>query len=70
MIGQYAQRFYLKQQVKANLTETVRAWRDYFPRYLPLPHPSPRNLFWFKHNTWFENEILPVLRDRVRNLLI
>jgi uracil-DNA glycosylase len=29
---------------------------------LPLPHPSPRNLAWFKHNPWFDAHIVPTLR--------
>jgi uracil-DNA glycosylase len=47
----------------------VRAWRDYGPRYFPLPHPSWRNNGWLKQNPWFERELLPTLRRRVRRLL-
>nr|WP_165847975.1 hypothetical protein [Paraburkholderia lacunae] len=32
---------------------------------MPLPHPSPRNIAWFKRNPWFEAEMLPSLRERV-----
>jgi uracil-DNA glycosylase len=68
LIGQYAQCHYLGSRAKSNLTETVRAWRDYAPGIIPLPHPSPRNTAWFKHHPWFENEVLPMLRDRIRTL--
>jgi uracil-DNA glycosylase len=50
------------------LTQTVRAWRDYAPQYLPLPHPSPRNTPWFQRNPWFEDELLPGLRQRIESL--
>jgi uracil-DNA glycosylase len=69
LIGQYAQAHFLGASRKASLTDTVRAWRDYLPAYLPLPHPSPRNVAWFKANPWFEGEVLPALRERVRSLL-
>jgi uracil-DNA glycosylase len=68
LIGQYAQAYFLGERRKATLTDTVRAWRDYMPEYLPLPHPSPRNIGWFKANPWFERDVVPVLRERVREL--
>ena len=51
------------------MTETVKAWRDYAPRYIPLPHPSWRNNGWIKKNPWFEDELVPYLRRRVRRVL-
>jgi uracil-DNA glycosylase len=68
-IGQYAQAYHLGEQRKASLTDTVRAWRSYAPRIIPLPHPSPRNTAWLQRNPWFARELLPVLRKRVRDLL-
>lgn len=68
LIGQYAQNYFLGERRKATLTDTVRAWREYQPGYLPLPHPSPRNIGWFKANPWFERDVVPVLRKRVREL--
>lgn len=65
LIGLHAQRHFLGNRRKRSLTETVEAWRDYAPDYLPLPHPSPRNTPWFKRNPWFEQELLPVLRKRI-----
>ena len=62
LIGQYAQRHYLGKRARATLTETVRAWRDYAPEYIPLPHPSWRNTHWLKKNPWFEAELVPELR--------
>jgi len=69
LIGQYAQRYFLGTARGDDLTATVRAYRDYLPRCLPLPHPSPRNIGWFRRNPWFESEVLPTLRRRVQALL-
>lgn len=68
-IGQYAQQYFIGAQRKKTLTDTVRAWQEYAPRYFPLPHPSPRNIAWFQHNPWFEREVLPALRERVAEAL-
>ena len=69
LVGQYAQAYYLGRARKSSLTETVRAWRDYRPAFLPLPHPSWRNTAWLKKNPWFESELLPELRARVHALI-
>lgn len=68
-IGRYAQAYFLGERRRRTLTETVRAWREYAPAVLPLPHPSPRNVGWFKANPWFEAELVPALRERVALLL-
>lgn len=65
LFGQYAQAYFLGERRKATLTDTVRAWREYGPTLLPMPHPSPRNVGWFKANPWFEAEVVPALRERV-----
>jgi uracil-DNA glycosylase len=69
VIGKYALDWHLKDAAGVNLTETVRAWRDHWPHILPLPHPSPRNNIWLKRNGWFEEEVLPSLKKRVRKVL-
>jgi uracil-DNA glycosylase len=69
LIGQYAQRHFLGRRRKASLTETVGAWPQYAPHYIPLPHPSPRNQPWFKRHPWFEQELVPVVRTRINALL-
>ncbi|MBU2959743.1 uracil-DNA glycosylase family protein [Citreicella sp. C3M06] len=66
-IGGYAHRYHLG--VKTGVTETVRGWRDHLPGAIPLPHPSWRNTAWLKRNPWFEAELLPVLRSRVREAM-
>jgi uracil-DNA glycosylase len=69
LIGQYAQAYFLGAARKATLTDTVRAWREYAPDVVPLPHPSPRNVAWFKANPWFDGEVLPMLRASVARVL-
>jgi uracil-DNA glycosylase len=69
LIGQYAQQHFLGSRRKPSLTETVRAWREYAPAFVPLPHPSPRNQPWFQRHPWFESEVLPMLRERVELLV-
>ncbi|SDG46067.1 Uracil-DNA glycosylase [Limimonas halophila] len=69
LVGQHAQRYHLGPTRRRTLTETVRAYRDHLPRFLPLPHPSWRNNAWLARNPWFETELLPELRARVHALL-
>ena len=68
VVGQYALAWHLPQQ-RGTLTETVRQWRNHSPAVLALPHPSPRNNGWLRHNPWFEDELLPVLREQVARAL-
>jgi len=68
-IGQYAQIYFLGERRQKTLTDTVRNWRGYAPTHFPLPHPSPRNTAWFKHNPWFDDEVVPALRTRVAEVL-
>ncbi|WP_192351056.1 uracil-DNA glycosylase family protein [Algoriphagus sp. Y33] len=70
LIGQYAQKYYLGKNSKKNLTETVRNYEAYLPGVLPLVHPSPRNLMWRRRNPWFEEEVVPTLRDIVSSFLL
>ncbi|SFH20715.1 Uracil-DNA glycosylase [Palleronia marisminoris] len=67
LIGGYAQKWHLG--TKAGVTETVRDWRAHAPEVFPLPHPSWRNTAWLRKNPWFEAELLPVLRARVKEVM-
>ena len=69
VIGQYAHDWHLAARKKHSLTETVRNWKEYWPEVLALPHPSPRNNLWLRKNPWLEEEILPILKCRVSQLL-
>lgn len=68
LIGSYAQSYYLKDQRKRTLTETVQHFEAYLPEYFPLPHPSPRNNIWLKKNDWFERDLVPVLQKKIKEI--
>lgn len=73
LIGQYAMKWHLGNNMSKNLTTTIQNWRDrpedYPKDIIPLPHPSPRNYGWFKKNPWFELEVLAELKRRVKQVL-
>jgi uracil-DNA glycosylase len=69
LIGQYAQRHFLRNRRKSSLTDTVRAWAEYAPAFIPLPHPSPRNQAWFQRHPWFASDVLPMLRRSIEPLV-
>ncbi|WP_394805249.1 uracil-DNA glycosylase family protein [Kordiimonas aquimaris] len=69
VIGQYAMDWHLPLDRPRTVTDTVKAWQNYWPDTVVLPHPSPRNNIWLKKNAWFEVDILPALRARVASLL-
>lgn len=69
LVGSYAQAYYLGKSRRKTMTETVRSWRDYGPDILPTPHPSWRTTGWQKKNPWFDDEILPEIRRRVKALI-
>ena len=62
LIGAYSQKLYLAKDQKRNLTETVRSFEDYLPKYFPLVHPSPLNFRWQAKNPWFKTDVLPVFK--------
>tara|TARA_R110002051_G_scaffold308629_5_gene380709 strand:- start:14648 stop:15238 length:591 start_codon:yes stop_codon:yes gene_type:complete len=70
LVGMYAQRFYLGSQMRKTMTDTVRDAASFGPDYLPLPHPSWRNSAWLRKNPWFAAKILPLLRCRIKELLL
>ena len=69
LVGKYAQDYFLGASAKPTLTDTVTAWADYLPAYIPLPHPSPRNQFWLRRHPWFEQYAVPVLQQLVAEVL-
>lgn len=72
LVGQYAQKRYL-QGGQASLTENVRPFQDpavaSAAHWFPLPHPSPRNTRWLQQRPWFEAQVVPLLRQRLRSVL-
>jgi uracil-DNA glycosylase len=70
LVGTYAQRFYLGPEGGKTVAETVGRWRDFLPRFLPLPHPSWRTKAWEHARPWFARDLLPELRARIRRLIL
>ncbi|NHN87479.1 uracil-DNA glycosylase family protein [Acetobacter conturbans] len=62
LVGSYAQNHVLGP---GRVSDRVAHFRDYLPRYFPLPHPSWRTGAWEKRNPWFTEEVLPALREEV-----
>ena len=69
VIGQYSHSYHLTDSSYKSVTEAVKAWKEFWPERLPLPHPSPRNNIWLKRNPWFTKDVLPTLRKRVKLIL-
>lgn len=69
LIGKYSIDYYLKGRAKKNLTETVRSYKEYLPEYFPIVHPSPLNFRWQAKNPWFEEAVVPELREKVAGIL-
>ena len=69
LVGKYAQDYYLGNDKKQNLTETVYNYKQYLPRYFPIVHPSPLNFHWHNKNPWFIEEVAPELQKRVKEIL-
>lgn len=69
LVGAYSQKYYLGTSAKANLTETVRSYKEYLPKYFPLVHSSPLNFRWRAKNPWFETEVMPDLAQIIRTIM-
>lgn len=69
LVGGHAQSWTLGKAARRGMTATVAAWRDHLPAMLPTPHPSWRNTGWLRRNPWFEAEVTPYLRHRVKAIL-
>ena len=67
LVGGYAHKHHLDRP--GRVTDTVRGWRDLAPGTFVLPHPSWRNTGWLRKNPWFAAELLPVLRQRVKEVM-
>jgi uracil-DNA glycosylase len=62
LVGMYAQSDALGPGA---MSERVRRFREFLPRYFPLPHPSWRTTGWERRNPWFQAEVVPALREAV-----
>ncbi|WP_035447203.1 uracil-DNA glycosylase family protein [Asaia prunellae] len=66
LVGSYSQNYTLG---RGSVTDRVRNFRSYLPRFFPLPHPSWRTGVWEKRAPWFQGEVIPALRDKIREAL-
>ncbi len=69
VIGSYAQKHYLGKNGKKTLTANVESFEEFLPHYFPMPHPSPLNGRWLRRNQWYEKEVIPVLREKVADII-
>jgi len=70
LVGSYAIAWHLYPERRPPpVAETVAHWRDWWPSLVPMPHPSPRNNRWLRERPWFEAEVIPAVRTRVKKLL-
>lgn len=69
LIGQYAQKYYLKEGFINNSTETIKNYKSFLPLYFPLVHPSPRNIGWFIKNPWFLETNIKDLKIIIKNII-
>ncbi|MPY21422.1 uracil-DNA glycosylase family protein [Shewanella psychropiezotolerans] len=72
ILGQYAIDYHLNSKQgknKLSVTQAVMNWQEYWPASIALPHPSPRNNIWLKRHPEFEAEVIPRLRNKVKDIL-
>jgi len=68
LVGGAALRWHLGP---GTMTAQVAQWRAHLDArgVFALPHPSWRTRGWATRNPWFEAELLPILRARVRDVM-
>ena len=69
LVGTYAQRHYLPDTKGWTMRERICRYREFLPHFLPLPHPAWRSTIFMRENPWFESELLPLVRDKVAQLI-
>lgn len=69
VLGRYALDWHWPDAPGRTIADACRAWRQCWPDLVPMPHPSPRNNRWLRENAWFERDVVPALRRRVKKLL-
>lgn len=67
VIGQYAAKQYVDEF--SNLTNAIEKNTETNKDMVLLPHPSGRNNIWLAKNKWFETKTLPIIRQRIKDIL-
>jgi uracil-DNA glycosylase len=60
LIVAYARKVDLK--TTSSMQEVFAYWQVHLPHFVPLPHPSWRNIASLRRYRWLEAEVVPVLR--------
>lgn len=68
VVGRYAHDYHFGKD-GLSLTERVTRWQAYWPDRVPLPHPSPRNNRWLKNHPWFEQALVPAMKQKIAEIL-
>lgn len=73
IIGQYAIKWHMPDY-KGTLTVAVeqslaQLSKSKLSSELVLPHPSPRNNIWLKKHVWFEQQLIPLLQQSIKQLV-
>lgn len=66
LVGSYAVEHFLG---KGELSSHIKEHANHDSPYLVLPHPSPRNNIWLARNRWFEQTLLPSIREKTMRSL-
>lgn len=66
LIGQHAVEHFVG---KGSLDNQIKKFSSGNDSIIILPHPSPRNNIWLAKNSWFEQDTLPLLKEKVQRIL-
>lgn len=65
LVGRYAQQYYLPQY--KTLTQAVK--ENSAGSTMVLPHPSGRNNRWLTQHPWFNERVLPQLKENIKQVI-
>ncbi len=69
VLGAFALAWHLPHLKGKTVVEAVKQASAGTDDVFVLPHPSPRNNRWLKQNDWFEADVIPRIRQKVRQSL-
>ena len=69
VIGRYAIDWHVSEFKKHSVADAVAGTTGAIEDRVILPHPSPRNMRWFKNHPWFDADVIPALQTRVAAIL-
>jgi len=70
VMGRYATDWHMPHLRRHSVAEAARASFEEAGAQIILPHPSPRNMRWFRNHPWFEEDVIPALQERVAKALL